>query len=90
MNNNLYHWHDEQMVSHEMQEVRGAVEQERLLREAGLSNVGLMARAAKVLRNWWESRRERTQESAFPGREAYQPGRDPARDPLGDSGPSTD
>jgi len=31
MNNNLYQWHVEQMVRHEMQELNQAVEQARLL-----------------------------------------------------------
>jgi hypothetical protein len=90
MNNNLYQWHDEQMVKYEMQEVRHAAEQERLLKEACLSKPGLLARTARALRNWLESRRKRTQEPAFPGREGYQPGREQARDPLCDSGQSTD
>ena len=35
--NNLYSWHDERMVNYERQEVHRAVEQSRLLREAGFS-----------------------------------------------------
>jgi hypothetical protein len=43
MNNNLYSWHDEQMVRHEIREVDHAVRQARLLKEMGGSDVGLLA-----------------------------------------------
>jgi hypothetical protein len=59
MNNNLYHWHDEQMVKHEMQEVDRAVEQARLLKEAGLSSPNLLARAVKAVHNLLNARRAR-------------------------------
>ena len=49
--NNLYHWHDEQMVRHEMQEVNRAIAQARLLKEAGLDRPGLLARGVQALRN---------------------------------------
>ena len=51
MNNNLYQWHNEQMVRYEMQEVDRAVEQARLLREAGLSHPGWLTRARTGLGN---------------------------------------
>jgi hypothetical protein len=51
MNNNLYKWHDEQMVQHEMREVDRAVEQARLLKEAGLSGGNWLARAVRGLFN---------------------------------------
>lgn len=57
MNNNLYSRHDEQMVRHEMREVDRAVEQARLLREAGLSGPSWLSRAAKVLRNVLRARK---------------------------------
>jgi hypothetical protein len=59
MNNNLYHWHDEQMVKHEMQEFDHAVEQARLLKEAGLSSPSLLTRVAKALHNLLIARRAR-------------------------------
>ena len=40
MNNNLYHWHAEHAVRYEMHEIDRAVEQARLLQEAGLSAQG--------------------------------------------------
>jgi hypothetical protein len=43
MNNNLYSWHDEQMVRHEIRKVDHAVRQARLLKEMGGSDVGLLA-----------------------------------------------
>jgi hypothetical protein len=57
MNNNLYHWHAEQMVKHEMRELDRALERARLLKEAGLSSPGLLARAAKALHNLLNARR---------------------------------
>jgi hypothetical protein len=51
MNNSLNQWHNEQMVRYEMQEVDRAVEQARLLREAGLSNPGWLTHALKGLGN---------------------------------------
>lgn len=59
MNNNLYHWHDEQMVKHEMQEVDHAIEQARLLKEAGRSSPSLLARAVKAMHNLLNARRAR-------------------------------
>jgi len=56
MNNNLYHWHDEQMVRYEMQEVDRAVEQARLLREAGLSGPGWLTRVMNGLGNLLKAR----------------------------------
>lgn len=44
MNNNLYSWHAELMVALEMEEVRREVESIRLLRDAGLTNPGLLER----------------------------------------------
>ena len=52
MNNNLYHWHDERMVRHEMHELDRAVQQARLLREAGpgaQSGPGWLTRAADAV-----------------------------------------
>ena len=52
MNNNLYHWHDEHMVRHEMHEIDRAVQQARLLREAapGLQGgPGWLTRAAHAV-----------------------------------------
>jgi hypothetical protein len=56
MNNNLYQWHNEQMVRYEMQEVDRAVEQARLLREAGLSQPGWLTRALTGLSNLLKAR----------------------------------
>lgn len=46
MNNNLYNWHDERMVDLKMQEINRAVQQERLLRQAGLAGENWLAWAA--------------------------------------------
>ena len=51
MNNNFYQWHDERMVGFEMQEINRAVEQDRLLKEAGLYRKNLLVRAIEGLRN---------------------------------------
>jgi hypothetical protein len=70
--NNLYQRHDEQMVNHEMREVNRAVEQARLLREAGLSGSSLLARAADALRNLLKARNNRLQDSRSMEHESYQ------------------
>ena len=72
MNNNLYSRHDEHMVRHEMREVDRAVEQARLLREAGLSGPGWLSRAAESLRNALEARNKRSQDHASLEPQAYQ------------------
>ena len=51
MNNNLYGWHDERMVGFEMQEINRAVEQDRLLKEAGLYGKSWLVRVMEALRN---------------------------------------
>jgi hypothetical protein len=83
MNNNLYHWHDEQMVKHEMQEVRHAVEQERLLREAGLTRPSPFVRVAKVLSQWLSARRIPALDSASRVREAKRSKREKTGKALG-------
>ena len=62
MNNNLYSWHDEQMVRHEMREVDRAVRQARLLKEMGGSDVGLLARFLGALRGLLATRNVKLQE----------------------------
>ena len=57
MNNNLYSRHEEAVVRHEMREVDRAVEQARLLREAGLSGESLVVRAVNALRNLLHARK---------------------------------
>ena len=67
MNNNLYQWHDERMVRHEMHEIDRAVQQARLLREAGLGSQGgpgWLTRAAdavhalRAVTNWLDAARK--------------------------------
>ena len=72
MNNNLYHWHDEQMVRHEMGEVNRAVEQARLLREAGLSGPSLLTRAAKALGNLLKARGAKMKDTRSLEHESHQ------------------
>jgi hypothetical protein len=71
MNNNLYHWHDERMVRHEMHEIDRAVQQARLLREAGpgaQGGSGWLTRAADAVHalrgvgNWLVAARKRVQD----------------------------
>jgi hypothetical protein len=62
MNNHLYHSHDELMVRYEMQEVDQAVEQARLLREAGLTGPGWLTRAVSGLGNLLKARTTAFQE----------------------------
>ena len=60
--NNLYQWHDEQTVKYEMQEAYWAAEQSRLLKEAGLSQPGLLVRAVNALRSLWAKRKKNSQD----------------------------
>ena len=62
MNNNLYSWHDEQMVRHEIRKVDHAVRQARLLKEMGGSDVGLLARFLGALRGLLATRNVKLQE----------------------------
>ena len=71
MNKNLYHWHDEQMVKHEMQEVRRAAEQARLLKEAGLAGTSMLSRIANLLRNLLNARRKRVRDHRSLEHEAF-------------------
>lgn len=71
MNNNLYKWHDEQMVRHEMREVDRAVEQVRLLKEAGLSGGNWLARAVGALFNLAFMRKNRLQDNRSTEEQAY-------------------
>ena len=62
MNNNLYHWHAEQTVRYEMSEFHDAVEQARLLREAGLTSPGWLTRAVDGLVKLLKARTKGLQE----------------------------
>ena len=57
MNNNLYHWHDEKMVELEMREFKREMEQARLLKEAGLADSSVLARAVSAVRRLLAARR---------------------------------
>jgi len=72
MNNNLYHWHDERMVEFEMQEVNRAVEQDRLLKEAGLLGENWLVRAVNALRNLLITRRKDLQNRHSDTAQTYQ------------------
>lgn len=50
--NNLYQWHDEKMVSLEMQELNREIEHIRLLNDAAISNPGWLTRAVEALGGW--------------------------------------
>ena len=71
MNNNLYQWHDEQMVRHEMQEPNHAVAQDRLLREAELATPNLLARVAKALEKLLPSRSEQKKLDRYVEQQPY-------------------
>ena len=57
--NNLYQWHDERMVNYERQEFQQAVEQTRLLRDAGLSGNDGLLRAVKLVSGLFSAAKER-------------------------------
>lgn len=69
--NNPYHWLNEQMVKHEMQEVDRAIAQARLLKEAGISRTSLLARGVNALRSLLKARSERVQERHPVAPESY-------------------
>ena len=71
MNNNLNHWHAEQMVRYEMREVDRAVDQARLLREAGLAGESWLIRAAKALVNLLKAHRKGRQDQRSIESKAY-------------------
>ena len=52
MNNNLYQWHDDFMVQQEMREVQRNMEQNRMLKEAGIIGDSWLVRAVKALGKW--------------------------------------
>jgi hypothetical protein len=62
MNNDLYQWQAGQTVRYEMQEIDRAVEQARLLREAGLSHPGWLTRIVKSLSDILKARGKSFQE----------------------------
>ncbi len=72
MNNNLYHWHAEQMVKHEMEEVKRAAEQARLLKEAGFSSPSLLVRVIDSLRNLLIARKKSFQNRHSGASQTYQ------------------
>lgn len=71
MNNNLNHWHAEQMVRYEMREVDRAVDQARLLRQAGLTGESWLTRAARALGHLLKARRTGMQDQQSIGPKAY-------------------
>lgn len=74
--NDPYHWHAELMVKHEMQEVDRAVEQARLLREAGLSRRSLLARAIDILRSLLVARKKSIPDHHSETPRTYRPAND--------------
>jgi hypothetical protein len=72
MNNNLYHWHDERMVGFEMQEINRAVEQDRLLKEAGLYRKSWLVRVMEALRNLLIKRKRSFQDHRSMAQRSYQ------------------
>ena len=71
MNNNLYQWHDEQMVRPEMQELNHAVAQDRLLREAGLATPNLLTCIAQALGKLLPSRSGRKKLNRYVEQQPY-------------------
>jgi hypothetical protein len=56
MYNDLYHWQAEQSVRYELREVDRAVEQARLLRDAGLTGGDWLRHAVTALRDILKTR----------------------------------
>ena len=71
MNNNLYQWHDEQMVNLEMQAVRREVAQANLFREAGLSRTSWLTRSISALLNVVRARDPKPQDHHSIERQSY-------------------
>ncbi len=59
--NDPNHWYVELMVRHKMQEVERDIKQAQLLKEAGLSGPGLLARGIQALRGLLRARAEKAQ-----------------------------
>jgi hypothetical protein len=62
MNSNLHQWHAEHMVRYEMHEIDRAVEQARLLRDAGLSGTNWLTRLLNGLSNLLNAPRKGSQD----------------------------
>lgn len=67
--NNLYL--QERLVELKQQEIEREIEQARLLREAGLSGEGWLARAVNALRNLLQARKGGSQDQMTIETEAY-------------------
>ena len=59
---NLYNSHDERMNNLKMQEIHREIENYYLLKEAGLSEPGILSRAMHALRNWLKAQSQRRQD----------------------------
>lgn len=70
--NNLYQWQNEVMVSLEMQEFEREMDSIRLIQDAGLSNPGLLERAAISLGGVLVKLGQRLRRSYTEPHQAYQ------------------
>ena len=70
--NTIYHWQNEVMVRLEMEEVKREVDSIRLLRDAGLSNPGLLERAVIALGNALSTLGNRLHEAYTNPHQAYE------------------
>ena len=72
MSNNLYSWHDELMVSLEMDNLKSEIENIRLLRDAGLSNPGWIERALIAIGNFLSKFGKNLRDNYTEPHQAYQ------------------
>ena len=70
--NNLYQWHDEVMMSLEMEEFKKEIDSIRLLHDAELSNPNLFKRMTISLANGMVSLGKRLHQNYTNPRQAYQ------------------
>ena len=69
--NDLYHWNAEVMVTLEMEEIKKEVDSIRLVRDAELSNPGLVQRTAIAIGNTLVNLGRRLHKSNANPRQAY-------------------
>lgn len=72
MSNSLYSWHSEVMTMLEMRDIAREIEEIRLIKDAGLSNPGLLERIGMKLGNALVKRGQHLYEKYTSPRQAYQ------------------
>jgi hypothetical protein len=72
MNNNLYSWHNEVMVSLAVDGLKREIENIRLIRDAGLSNPGLLERLFIAIGNFLVKKGQNMRKAYVEPHQAYE------------------